>query len=321
MRTAYLSALGMMGRRHLLGLVRAGFSVSASDPNPVVFDMARIELLKAGLPEDSLKAVPLPGGNYDVAIFAETTLDRLFNFQRFLSLASAEKILLEKPLSANPEEFLAFVASATHYGVEAKTQVNFIRRTWAHVQQLTSLCANESSFSVTLNGGAIGLGCMGIHYLDTFLALCSDEVPNVVWSALSDQAIASGRGSEFEDFGADFVLKGSRGKLLASLEAGSSANVVMTVRGAHFMAQVDYADRQWKLAQRKPDSRLPNYKYGADYQVIEQCKLELPTMDSVTELWALDRLQLSPLARAIEPHLLLDGILRAGGALPPYRFT
>lgn len=321
MRTAYLSALGMMGRRHLLGLVRAGFAVSASDPNPVVFEIARNELLKAGLSSDSLNAVQLPGGSYDVAIFAETTLDRLFNFQRFLSLARAEKMLLEKPLSANPKEFIEFVASATQYSVDAKTQVNFIRRTWEHVQRLIILCAAESSFSVTLNGGAIGLGCMGIHYLDTFIALCGDEVPDVVWSSLSDQGVASGRGSQFEDFGADFVLKGRRGKLLASLEAGSSANVVMTVRGAHFMAQVDYADRQWKLALRKPDSTLPNYKYGADYQVIEQCKLDLPAMDSVTELWALDRLQLSPLQRAIGPHLLLDGILRAGGAQPPYKYT
>ncbi len=321
MRTAYLSALGMMGRRHLMGLVRAGFIVSASDPNPLTFEIARNELLNAGLPEDSLKLVSLPDGAYDIAIFAETTKDRLFNFQRFLSLASAKKILLEKPLSANPEEFLTFVVLATQYGVEAKTQVNFIRRTWTHVQHLISLCANEKSFSVTLNGGAIGLGCMGIHYIDTFLAFCSDEMPSVVWSTLSKEGIASGRGSDFEDFGADFILKGSRGKLFASLEAGSSANVVMTVRGSHFIAQVDYADREWKLAQRKPESKLPNYKYGADYRIIEQCKLQLPTMDSVTELWALDRLQLSPLVSAIEPHLLLERILRIGGALPPYRFT
>ena len=39
MPSAYLSALGMMGRRHLKGLVRAGFTVVASDPNPEVFEI------------------------------------------------------------------------------------------------------------------------------------------------------------------------------------------------------------------------------------------------------------------------------------------
>lgn len=321
MRTAYLSALGMMGRRHLLGLARAGFFVSASDPNPAAFELARKELSKANLPLHLLKLVVDPEGSYDVAVFAETATARFANFARFLTLATAKRILLEKPLSANPQECQAFIATAREHGVETVTQVNFIRRTWQHVQHLEHLCSGESHFSVTLNGGAIGLGCMGIHYLDTFLALCSEDLPEVIWANLSTQAVASGRGAQFEDFGADFVLRGKRGRLLASLEAGSSANVVMTVRGAHFMAQVDYSDRQWKLAQRKPDSSLPNYRYGADYEVTESCKLDLPAMDSITERWALNQLQLSSLQRGLGAHLLLDQILRAGGALPPYRFT
>ena len=321
MRTAYLSALGMMGRRHLLGLVRAGFVVSAADPNPSAFDVARAELLKAGLPVDFLVAVQAPSGSYDVAIFSETVADRLANFRRFLSLASAGKVLLEKPVSADPEEFEAFLAVAREYKVEGCTQVNFIRRTWSHIQHLVDLCASEACFTVTLNGGAVGLGCMGIHYLDTFLALSGNEMPEVVWASLSKQFVASGRGEQFQDFGADFVLRGPRGKLLASLEAASSANVVMTVRGAHFMAQADYGDKQWKLVQRKPDSTLPNYRYGADYEIVEQGKLELPQMDRVTELWAQGQLQLSTLERALETHRLLDRILCVGGATPPYRFT
>ena len=95
----------------------------------------------------------------------------------------------------------------------------------------------------------------------------------------------------------------------------------MTVRGAHFMAQVDYTDMQWKLAQRKPDSALPNYRYGADYQLVEQGRIEVPAMDLVTESWALGRLQLLPLDQALETHRLLDAVLRAGGARPPYHFT
>ncbi len=310
-----------MGRRHLVGLVRAGFAVSAADPNPAAFETSCAELLKGGLPVHALTAVQGPTGYYDVAIFSETVTDRLNNFRSFLSLASAGKFLLEKPVAADPGEFEGFMTVAVSHKIESRTQVNFIRRTWPHIKSLAALCAEEVNFSVTLNGGAIGLGCMGIHYLDTFLALSTDEMPEVAWARLSSESVASGRGPQFEDFGGDFVLQGARGKLLASLEAGSSANVIMTVRGAHFMAQVEYGGKVWKLSRRKPDSTLPNFRYGADYEVIEEGKLELPTMDHVTGLWATDRLQLSKLANALETHRLLDRILRAGGAKPPYRFT
>lgn len=321
MQSAYLSALGMMGRRHLKGLVRAGFSVYASDLNPAAFDLARAELAEAGLPVERLMSGDALPSTVNVAIFSETTTNRLDNFRRFLATSKADRLLLEKPLSADPNELLSFLDLAREHDVADRTEVNFIRRTWAHVQKLADMCASEKEFSVTLNGGAIGLGCMGIHYLDTFLCLSGDEMPTVRWVHLSPEAVKSGRGNQFEDFGGEFVLEGRRGRLLASLAAGSSANVVMSVRGEHFMAQVDYGEMQWKVSRRKVASAMPLYRYGADYETIEQGSLEIPAMDSVTEAWALGRIQLPTLECALRPHHLLDNLLQAGGARPPYRFT
>lgn len=318
---AFVSALGAMGRRHVKGLVRAGFDVVAIDPNPAVLDVARRELQEAGLDSVKLSMVDSPAGRFDVAVFAETTPDRLANFTRFLGAASTGRIVLEKPLSADPVEYGQFLDVARAYGVANVTQVNFIRRTWPHVQRLAEMCTQEKWFSMTLNGGAIGLGCMGIHYLDTFLHLCGDEIPAVRWATLSDEMVKSGRGPQFEDFGGDFVLEGPRGRLLASLSAGSSANVVMTIRGEHFIAQVDYNEMKWKISRRKADSTMPFYRYGADYETIEQGRLQIPEMDAVTEDWALGRIDLPVLEQALVTHRLLDEILRAGGAHPPYQFT
>lgn len=321
MPSVFISGLGSTGRRHLQGVVRAGFDAAVSDPDPAVFDVARRELAAAGLPVDRLRAEHAPRGHFDAAIFCETAPSRLASFQRFLSCASVDRILLEKPLSADPEEWVRFTALARERGVESLTQVNMIRRTWPHVQRLAALCAREREFAVTLNGGAVGIGCAGIHDLDTFLLLAGEEAPDVAWCVLSNTPVASGRGSQFEDFGADFVLRGSRARLLASLEAGSSAGVVMTVRGAHFLAIVDYTGMKWELWERKPGSSLPNYRYGADYRVTEEGALVIPPMDAVTEQWVLGRLHIASLAQALITHQLLDEILRAGGAHPPYRFT
>ena len=322
MKTAFLSALGAMGRRHLQGLVRAGFSVTAYDINDGLQDTVNKELLAAGLPLGNVVfARAIPTGNFDVAIFAETTASRLQNFKHFLSQAKAARILLEKPMSADPDEVRDFHAVALSHGVADITQVNFVRRHWPHLHKLAALCAQEERFTVTLNGGAIGLGCMGIHYLDTYLALSGDEMPDVAWSELSKTVVASGRGAQFTDFGGDFVLSGPRSRLMASLEAVSSANVLMSVRGAHFLAQVDYTDMRWKISSRKKDSTLPNYRYGADYILEEEGLINIPPMDQVTHDWATGLIDMPGLAQAVKTHDLLDRILRAGGAQPPYQYT
>lgn len=321
MPIAFLSALGMMGRRHLKGLARAGFTVFACDPNPAAYAAARDELAQSGLPEGCLRSDEALPDSVDIAIFSETTTARFENFRGLLSRTRVGRVLLEKPLTADPAEHQMFLDLAKAHGIAERTQVNFIRRTWPHVQRLADMCSRERQFAMTLNGGAIGLGCMGIHYLDTFLCLSGDEMPAVRWAALSAETVKSGRGQQFEDFGGDFVLEGARGRLLASLSAGSSANVVMSVRGEHFIAQVDYTDMHWKVSRRRVDSTLPFYRYGADYEVVEQGRLEIPAMDAVTEDWALGRLDLPVLEQALATHRLLDDVLRAGGARPPYRFT
>lgn len=322
MKTAFLSALGAMGRRHLKGLIGAGFSVTAFDIQDGLEQIVSQEILSAGLKLDSIRFVKtLPHGEFDVAVFAETADSRFHNFSKFLSTAKANRILLEKPLSAEPQEVHSFYSIAVAHGVANSTQVNFVRRHWSHLHLLADLCAREEVFTVTLNGGAVGLGCMGIHYLDTFLMLCGNEVPEVTWCELSTNAVASGRGNRFIDFGGDFVLSGSRGRLLASLEAGSSSNVLMTIRGAHFLAQVDYTDMQCKISRRKPDCTLPNYRYGAEYVVQEIGDIKVPAMDQITRDWALGHVEMPTLAEALKVHDLLDRVLQAGGATPPYQYT
>jgi predicted dehydrogenase len=156
MKTAFLSALGAMGRRHLKGLVRAGFFVTAYDVNEGLEETVKEELTAANLPVDRvIFSREIPGGNFDVAVFAETTAKRLDNFKQFLRHGKAARILLEKPMSADPDEVREFYAVAFANGVDGITQVNFVRRHWPHLHQLAERCAQENRFSVTLNGHSL----------------------------------------------------------------------------------------------------------------------------------------------------------------------
>lgn len=320
-KTAFLSALGAMGRRHLLGLVRSGYAVFAIDPNPNAFEKAREDLFSAKLDNNALIRVDEPQGHYRIAVFSETANIRYDNFLNFLETSSADKFLLEKPISSDYSECERLFSLARNKGVYERCNVNFARRTWAHINRLKTLCDNSDDFSITVNGGAVGIGCNGIHYLDTFLYLASGRYPIVRWCHLSKERVKSGRGRQFEDYGGEFVLEGERGKLMASIAASSSANVVMTVRGENFSAYIDYGSKVWVLNIRNTASTLPNYRYGGDYEVVEKGILELPPLDQVTELWANGELELPSLDQVLMTHRLLEDVLQAGGAYPPYKFT
>jgi hypothetical protein len=320
-KKAYLSALGTMGRKHLKALIKVGCLVEACDPNIDAFDIAKSELIQAGLDYKKFVRVEKPCGRYDFAIFSETASSRLNNFKYFLDNAFAHKILLEKPLSANPSEFEVFIELAEEKGVEDRIQVNLVRRLWDHITIINEYCKNEDDFVMTINGGAIGLGCNGIHYLDNFILFSDNEMPVVKWVKLSKNLVKSGRGKQFYDYGGNFVIETSKGTLMASITANSSSNILMTLKGKHFMIIVDYNNFSWKILRRKDNVDLPLYRYGAEYENIKNGKFELPTADFLTEQWTKGAVELPSLKKSLLSHKIIENILTAGGIEPPYNFT
>lgn len=305
-----------MGRRHLKGLVRAGCQVTAFDPSEASAQAAREELIRAGLPAERLRTVTDPApGKFDLAVFAETADHRFASVTRFAQASAARRVLLEKPLSGNPQEVEAYAS------VLPAAQVNFPRHLWPSVIRLKELCGASTRVDMTLNGGAFGFGCNGIHFLDLFLHLSGAGTFSVPWSQLSDVPVASGRGARFRDYGGRFVVETPRGALLCSGASESSAPVSMCIRGDHFAAWIDESDLTWRLTVRDPASRLPNYRYGGEYRVEAQGPLDVPPLDVVTERWARGEAALPSLAESMPAHRLLERILRAGGAAPPYAYT
>ena len=320
-KKAYISALGLMGRRHLKALIKIGCIVEAYDPNVDVFELAKSELKKEGLNYKNFLQVTKPYGKYDFAIFAETALSRFNNFKYFLENAQADKILLEKPLSSNPSEFHSFLKLAREKHVEQIIQVNLVRRSWPHIKKINEYCKNEEEFVMTVNGGAIGLGCNGIHFIDNFVLFSGNERPTLKWVKLSKDIVESGRGKQFHDFGGNFIAESTRGTFLASMTANSSANVVMTVKGKNFMIQVDYNTLSWKILKRNSNIDLPLYRYGSEYKIIEDGIFKLPSVDYLIEGWTKGNINLPDLETSLLSHELLETILVSGGANPPYSFT
>lgn len=320
-KTAYLSALGSMGRRHLIGLVKAGFDVDAFDPNIEAQKQAFQELRKNQLEVRKLRITEQIKDKYDVAIFAETAPSRLKNFNKFINISNANKYFLEKPISANPEEAKIFYQLAREKGIDNKIQVNMIRRAWPHIRKINDFCKNEEYFVITVNGGAVGLGCNGIHFLDNFILFSQEETPQIKWVKLNATKVKSGRGEEFEDYGGDFVLETSRGVLLGSLSSYSSSNISMSIKGKNSLIIIDYQQKKWKIYKKNNDSKLPLHRYGADYSIFVDEDLKIPNTSQITADWANGVISLPDLKLSMNSHLTLFELLKVGGVKPPYKFT
>lgn len=323
MKTVYLSGLGVMGRRHLRGLVRAGASVVAFDPDPVSHAKAASELAAEGLPAESLKCVTaLPSGEFDAAVFSETAAWRHGNLGQFLERARATRFLLEKPLSSNPDHVEAYVGMFERAGVPLPAvSVNFPRRLWGITHRLRELAAGSVDVQMTINGGAFGLGCNGIHYLDAFLFLAGAERAEIQFCNIDKMMVASGRGRQFADYGSRFLLRAGNISLFCATSANSSAPVMVTVRGDHFLALVDETNLTWKVLCRSDASSLPNYRYGGDYEVVEQGPFHIDNLDVITQHWMEGTAELASLTAALPAHRLLHEILISGGAKPPFNYT
>ena len=322
MKRAYVSALGVMGRRHVLGLVRRGYSVDCFDPGDASHAALESQLDQLGLDRQLARRADAPAGNYSVAIFSEHADLRLANVRSFLSCATAERFLLEKPLSSNPGEVESYPEIFRSANVDPnRVSGNFTRRAWSPILRLKGICDQSKQIHMTVHGGAYGIGGNGIHHIDLFLFLTGDCQTAVQSAAAFETEIRSGRGDRFVDFGGTFVLKNDRGLMSSLCVPSSSVAPVVMITGEHFSAIINERTLEWELAVRDAQSTLPPYRCGAEYEVQEKGTLDYIPMDEVSGLWADEEIALPELETVLSAHRLLHGCLQTAGIEPPFRYT
>ncbi|MDA7546253.1 hypothetical protein N8870_05395 [Alphaproteobacteria bacterium] len=320
-KKAFVSGIGVMGRRHVVGLINSGYYVEIFDLNLSNFSLVKEELKKLNLNNEKVLKVKKPSGKYHLAFFSETADVRLDNFENFLKTAEAERYLLEKPLTSNPKKLNRYIEIANKNNILEKIFVNLGQRNWKHINTISEYCLNESEIVMTINCGAMGLGCIGVHYIDNFLFISNDYTAKVSWAKILNKKIESPRGKSFIDYGANFVLEGSKSTLFMSMSSESSSHLLMTLRGKNFKAYLDYTQMKFLLLKRDNKSKLPLTRYGAEYKLILDEKLILDPLEKMTEKWVKKQIKLPSLLSAMHSHKLVFDILKFGGEPEPYRFT
>lgn len=322
LRKAFLSGLGAMGKKHLCGLLQAGFTIQAYDP-----DVSKVSLwlkrTKRSKPRNNVRLLnEIPSDRFDVAVFSEPAPFRFQNLRKFLKRSSVNRVLLEKPLTCNAEELDEFrqLAQRNHLAID-QISVNLPWRYFRLISKIRSLCHSSKNFVFTVNGGSKGWGCNSIHYLDLLLFFADKKRADVQSVAPCSTSVLSERGECYRDFGGSFLLKSGRGVLFCSLASQSSAPAIWTICGDHFVTTIDERSLSYQLLIRDPVSQAPFHLYGKDYRISEQGALVHPTTEETTFRWGRGESPLPSLEESVCSHRLLFSILERAGKKPPYFFT
>ena len=263
---------GRMGVRHLQG------ALSLEDVSEVTIVDLNAEALNRALEETGhnprVRPVTMDSfrpSAHDVAIIATTAGGRK-DLLRLASDCGCSHILIEKPLGQSLEEVEDLVAFAGT--LPAKTVVNLTRRQSEPViklkKDLASMPQMQGPKTITLNTGSIGIGCNGIHFIDTMFFLLDADDFAIESAEIEPVRIPSGRGKDFCDFGGWAVIKFYRegkylGRLLASMTSESTVLGDFEIVGPHGRIQIDERARTRTDLLRKADSTMPLHRYAADY--------------------------------------------------------
>ena len=73
--------------------------------------------------------------------------------------------------------------------------------------------------------------------------------------------------------------------------------------------------------ERRSGLDVPMYRYGLNYETVENGTFDIPNNDTFIENWTHDNIKLPDLETANISHKCIEDILVCGGINPPYRFT
>jgi predicted dehydrogenase len=254
-----LVGLGRMGQRYvrvLNQLFDSGLAIYAVDPLA-----PKIEGVEVFPSLDSIKE-----RNFDLGIDSHPNEGRLGVLQQFVNLG-IKRVIVEKPIANSWNEASAVAALCKKYNLQFLSP--FYNRFSEHFAASTFKKLDAGRLlTVSISGGALGMGCNGIHYID----LCSylfNANPLSIFSSLDLDSVLSPRGAQYKDHGGLLVLDYPNGRATLELCSQSSAGVCIHFVFEHGRIVIhDQIHPQWFWF-RRPDelNGQPLYRTSNELQV------------------------------------------------------
>lgn len=304
-----LVGAGRMGLTHLRGLSDLEAHIQVVDPRSAAeMDVRTLAAEDAFRPTVTFRRSLADVTAADAAILAETAGGRLDRFAALLKLG-VDRFLLEKPLEQSRERVRHLHELARESGTDVR--VDFVFRTLPLYQDARD---DGGPFRLTVTGGAFGLACNGVHFIDLGVFLSGGGPGEVVYAHVEEERTESPRGPTFCDYGGEIVCA-FRGDSRLSLACSATRGgpVVVVLERQRSTSILDLQGGVAILHTREAGTALPAYRYGAGYtrsELSDPHRLDLP---AITRDWALGGSLLPAIAEAIPAHELLFDALETTG--------
>jgi predicted dehydrogenase len=201
MKNVLVVGFGMIGCRHVQSLLQRKKEMNVYVLEPVAqmieSGLARIGAVKADCTWYS--AISEIEVNIDVAIVATSSAPR-HSIVFSLIEKGIKHFLLEKVVFQSEEQFDNIVQIANKNAV--KLYCNFVNRYFKPYNDIKEYLHknNSTKIRMTVIGGAFGLGCNAIHYIDVFQYITGNNEIKITTADVSVIDIENRRGSQYREF-------------------------------------------------------------------------------------------------------------------------
>lgn len=247
---------GQLGSRHLQGLAKSSVDISIEVVEP--FEKSR-EVAKQRYDEieanPKVKSIDFYGSidqlssEIDIVIIATNADVRSKIVQDLLSKKTVKNLVLEKVLFQSVKEYYDVEKLLNEHST--KCWVNHPRRMFPFYQALKNEIKDSEQISYMVQGGAWGLGCNGLHFID-HLAFLSDDTELKIDNDFLHPHVYEAKRANYIEFNG--LLKGRIGNHIFALYSDKEfAPTTLTITTDSLNAYIDEANGYARIARRSND--------------------------------------------------------------------
>lgn len=293
-----LIGAGQLGSRHLQGLANSSVEIFIEVVEP--FERSR-EVAKERYEEiesnskiksiDFFESIDQLSDTLDVVIIATNADVRSKIIKELFSKKKVKNLILEKVLFQTVEEYHEVEKLLEE--TSTKCWVNHPRRMFPFYEALQNEIKDSEQISYMVQGGAWGLGCNGLHFID-HLAFLSDNAELKIDNDFLHPHIYEAKRANFVEFNG--LLKGRVGNHIFTLYSDKGpVPASMTITTDTLTAFIDEANGYTRIARKNNDWKWEESTQKIVYfqseltnllieQIITTGSCDLPNYDEAMKL-------------------------------------
>lgn len=253
MKKIVLIGAGQLGSRHLQGIAHCAFDIAIEVVEPFAKSREvakqRYEEIESNPRISSInfyESIDQLSDILDVVIIATNADVRSNLIKELLSKKQVKNFILEKVLFQTEEEY--YEVEKLLKEASTKCWVNHPRRMFPFYQALKNEIKHSEQISYMVQGGAWGLGCNGLHFIDHLSFLTDNTELNIDNDFLHPHVYEAKRADYVEFNG---LLKGRVGNHIFSLYSDKeSVPVSITITTDTLTAFIDESNGYARIARK-----------------------------------------------------------------------